>query len=87
MKTKEVPKNSLTFCCDNIKSAMKLHSIFTSNKNNLTTLMVKDLACFCYLCIDKSGFDYPNLHSTGDWVPKVLQLVDTRSICRPMYDD
>ncbi len=66
---------------------MKLHSIFVSNKNNLTTLMVKDLASFCYLCIDRNGFDCPNLHWTSDQVPKVLQLVDTRSVCMPMYDD
>lgn len=66
---------------------MKSHTIFASNKNNLIALMVKDLACFCYLCIDGNGFDCPNLHWIGDWVPKVLQLVDTRLVCMPMYDD
>jgi len=46
VKEEEVLKNSNTFNCDSIKGTMKLHSILVTNKNNLTTLMVKDLACF-----------------------------------------
>jgi hypothetical protein len=52
VKEEEVPKNSLTFSCDSIKGTMKLHSILATNKNNLTTFMVKDLACFYTLSFD-----------------------------------
>jgi len=46
VKAKEVSRNSNSFNCDSIKGTMKNHSICATNKHNLTTLMVKDLACF-----------------------------------------
>ncbi len=57
VKEEEVPKNSFTFSCDNIKGTIKLHSILATNKNNLTTLMVKDLACFDTLYFDGKWVD------------------------------
>jgi hypothetical protein len=66
---------------------MKLHSILATNKNNLATLMVKDLACFCTFCINGKWVDYQNLQWIGHWVPKILQLVDIGSVRNAMYDD
>jgi hypothetical protein len=55
VKEEEVPKNFVTFSCDNIKGTMKLHSILATNKNNLTTLTVKDLACLYTFALMESG--------------------------------
>jgi hypothetical protein len=69
-----------------MKGTMKLHSILATNKNSLTTLMMKDLACFCTFYIDGKWFDYQNLQWIGCWVPKILQPMDTRLVHNPMYD-
>jgi len=61
MKEEEVPRNSLTSSCDSIKGTMKLHSILSINKNNLTTLLVKDLACVYTFCFDGKWVDCQNL--------------------------
>jgi len=61
VKEEEVPKNALTFSCDNIKGTMKLHSILATSKNNLITLMVKDLTCFYTFSFDGKWVDYQNL--------------------------
>jgi hypothetical protein len=42
----DVDKVSPIFVCDPIKGTMKIHSICSLNKNNLTQSFVKDLACF-----------------------------------------
>ncbi len=86
VKEEEVPKNALAFSCDSIKSTMKLHSILATNKNNLITLMVKDLTCFYTFSFDGKWFDCQNLQWIGHWVPRILQLEDTRSIRDAMYD-
>jgi len=86
VKEEEVPKNSLTFSCDSIKGTMKLHSMLAINKNTLITFMVKDLACFYTLSFDGKWVDYQNLQWIGHWVPRILQLVDTRSVRNAMYD-
>jgi hypothetical protein len=86
VKEEKVPKNSLTFSCDSIKSTMKLHSILATNKNNLTTLMVKDLPYFYTFYFDGKWVDCQNLQWIGHWVPKILQLVDTRLVRNAMYD-
>jgi hypothetical protein len=61
VKDEEVPKNALTFSCDNIQGTMKLHSILATNKNNLITLMVKDLTCFYIFSFDGKWVDCQNL--------------------------
>ncbi len=66
---------------------MKLHSILGTNKNNLTTLMVKDLACLYTFYFDGKWVDCQNLQWTGHWVPKIVQPMDTRSIHNVMYED
>jgi hypothetical protein len=75
--------NSLTFSCDNVKGTMKLHSILATNNNNLTTLMVKDLAFFMLSTLMESGLI---LQWIGHWVPKILQPMDTRLVRNAMYD-
>ncbi len=57
--------NSLTFSCDNIKGTMKLHSILATNNNNLTTLMVRDLACFYTFYFDGKWVDSTMDRSLG----------------------
>jgi hypothetical protein len=61
VKDEEVPKNALTFSCDNIQGTMKLHSILVTNKNNLITLMVKDLTCFYIFSFDGKWVDCQNI--------------------------
>jgi len=58
-----------------------------TNKNNLTTFMVKDLTCFYTFSFDGKWVDCQNLKWIGHWVPRILQLVDTRSVCNAMYDN
>jgi len=48
--------------------------------------MVKDLPCFYTFYFDRKWVDCQNLQWIGHWVPKILQLVDTRSIRNAMYD-
>ncbi len=48
--------------------------------------MVKDLPCFYTFYFDKKWVDWQNLQWIGHWVPKILQLVDTRSVRNAMYD-
>ncbi len=71
VKEEEVLKNSNTFNCDSIKGTMKLHSILVTNKNNLTTLMVKDLACFYTFYFDGNWVACQNLQWIGHCVPKI----------------
>jgi hypothetical protein len=65
---------------------MKLHSISAINKNNSTTLMVENLACFYTFYFDGKWVDCQNLHWVGHWVPKILQPMDTRSVHNAMYE-
>jgi hypothetical protein len=65
---------------------MKLHSILATNKNNLTTLLVKDLTWFYIFCFDGKWVDCQNLWWICHLVPKIPQHVDTRSVCGAMYD-
>jgi hypothetical protein len=48
---------------------MKIHSIYSLNKNNLTQLFVKDLACFCEFCLDSCWTERVNVKWIGHWVP------------------
>jgi len=47
--TTDVDCNSTMYGCDVVESIMRLHSICSMNKNNLTTLLVKSLACLYLL--------------------------------------
>jgi hypothetical protein len=66
VKAKEVSQNSNSFNYDLIKGTMKIHSICVTNKHNLTTLMVKDLAYFCSYCLNKQWTNYNNVHWTSN---------------------
>jgi hypothetical protein len=52
VKADDVIQNNSSFNCDPIKGTIKVHSIWESNKHNLTQLMVRDLACYCIFCLD-----------------------------------
>lgn len=53
VKVADVDRDSHLFIYDPIKGTMNIHSICATNKNNLMQLLVKDLACFCELCLDR----------------------------------
>lgn len=40
----DMDRVSPLYCCDPIKGTMKIHSIYSMNRNNLIQLFVKDLA-------------------------------------------
>jgi hypothetical protein len=65
IKSNDVIQNNSSFNCDPIKGCMKLHSIFASNKHNLTQLSVKDLVCYCILCLNHKWGDCENLQWNG----------------------
>ena len=59
--------------CDTISGTRGLHSILATNRNHLTNLQVKKLACFCLFCFDGKWEDCINLHWTGPWMSRYLQ--------------
>jgi hypothetical protein len=68
VQAEDVDKVSAIFVCDPIKGTMKIHSIYSLNKNNLTQLFVKDLACFCEICLDSCWTKCVNVKWIGHWV-------------------
>jgi hypothetical protein len=72
--------------CDSIAGTRKIHSILATNKNHLTQLMVKNLACFCVFCIDNKWSRCINLKWTGEWQPKFLQPADQEFVRRMMME-
>ncbi len=87
VKVEDVSQNSNSFNCDYIKGTMKIHSICATNKHNLTTLMVKDLACFCSYCLEGQWAKCKNVHWIGNWVLKQLQPIDIKAIRIAMFND
>jgi hypothetical protein len=87
VKVDEVWQNSSSFNCDLIKETMKLHSICVTNKNNLTTLMVMDLAFFRSYYLERQWSKCKNIRWTSKWVPKRLQPTDIRAIKNAMFDE
>ncbi len=73
--------------CDSIAGTRKIHSIMATNKNHLTHLMVKNLACFCVFCIDNQWSSCINVKWTGEWQPKILQPADSGFVKRMMVGE
>jgi hypothetical protein len=86
VKVEDVDKRTHLFIFDPIKGTMKIHSIYSMNRNNLTQLFVKDLACFYEFCLDNQWNLFINIPWTGHWVPKVLQPQDTQSLRDTMIE-
>lgn len=74
------------FACDRVEGTQKIHCIFATNKNVLTQLLVKPLACFCVFCIDGKWLEYPNMKWTRDWISRHVQPVDNIFVRDFMYD-
>jgi hypothetical protein len=86
VKAKDVDKRSPLFICDPIKGTMKIHSIYSMNRNDLTQLFVKNLACLCEFCLDSQWYFCINIPWIGHWVPKVLQPQNTQSLKDTMIE-
>jgi hypothetical protein len=71
---------SSTHTCDVIPGCREYHSIMAMNRNFLTNLMVKKLACYYVLCMDSRWSECENLRWTGEWEARYLQPEDTRFI-------
>jgi hypothetical protein len=58
--------------CDVIPGCREYQSIMAVNKNCLTNLMIKKLACFCVLCLDSRWPEYKNIRWMGAWEARYL---------------
>jgi hypothetical protein len=76
VKVGDVDRDLPLFICDPIKGTMRIHSICAVNKNNLTQLLMKDLACLCEFCLDSYWSECQNVKWTSKWIPKQLQRQD-----------
>jgi hypothetical protein len=63
-----------------IPGCREYHSIMAVNRNCLTNLMVKKLACYCVFCMDSRWSECENLRLTREWEARYLQPEDTRFI-------
>jgi hypothetical protein len=86
VKAEDVDRRTPLFICDLIKGTMKIYSIYSMNRNNLTQLFVKDLTCFCEFCLDSQWNLCISIPRTSHWVPKVLQPQDTQSLQDTMIE-
>lgn len=73
--------------CDSVVGTRKLHSILATNKNHLTHLMVKNLACFCVFCIDNKWSSCINVKWTGEWEAKFLQPASPEFVRKMMFGE
>ncbi len=80
VKVGDVDRDSPLFIYDFIKGIMKIHLICVVNKNNLTQLLVKDLACFCEFCLDSCWSECQNVKWTSKWIPKQVQPQNTHYV-------
>lgn len=79
-------RNSI-HACDSLVGTRKLHSVMATNVNNLTSLLVKELACFCEFCTDNTWDSCPNRRWTGAWTMKILQPQNTEFVRNQMLSD
>lgn len=82
----DVDHSSPMFACDKVEGTQKIHCIFATNKNVLTQLLVKPLACFCAFCIDGKWLECPNMKWIGDRIFKHLQPIDNIFVRDYIYD-
>jgi hypothetical protein len=69
---------NITYACDPIPGTPKMHSVCAMNQYDVTTLMIKNLACFCCFCMVREWFACLYVQWIREWKPKTLKLIDTR---------
>lgn len=69
------------YTCDNIKESQKIHSIRSFSSNDVNKLLKKDLACFCFHCLDSNFWACGNLAWTKPWDIEILNSNNLAYVC------
>ena len=87
IETKDVDRKCSGVQCDRVHGTMSIHSIYACNKNNLTHLLLRNLACFCKSCLLENWDECPNRSWTGPWRSEHLQPANNNLVRRTMAEN